>query len=316
MSDDHLRQQTDLLRRVRLALRDEDFPAAIGYLERTVELAREVGDAGAAGRHLGNLALIYHRVGQPEQALKHFKTALEIAEAEDDRLTMSGLLGNIGNILREVGRPAEALNYLNRAMVIANEAGDIRGRGIWFSNIGLVYDGLEQHEKAAEMHRRSVEIARKLQDQRGLAARLGNLGNTNISQGQYEASLPHFEEAVEIFRRIGEKHELALRLGILGNLHAELGRQAEDQQGRNDHFNAALTQYAWALSIAQKLGDTASQAELLRSTGNVLASAGHYEDAIKYFKAARRNFESLGLTAQVEVMRQSIDHCERYRITD
>src|SRR4051812_33151716 len=99
----------EVLRQVRLALQNGDYPTAIQGLEQAAQSARASGDRAAEGRHLGNLGLIYHRLGMPDEALACFERALEAARAENDRLTEDGLLGNVGNILREIGRYDEAI---------------------------------------------------------------------------------------------------------------------------------------------------------------------------------------------------------------
>ncbi|MBL8156560.1 MAG: tetratricopeptide repeat protein, partial [Anaerolineae bacterium] len=77
---------------------------AIQGLLQAASLARAAKDAAAEGRHLGNVALTYHRMKQPEEALNYFREALRLARLENDRLTEDGILGNMGNILREMGR--------------------------------------------------------------------------------------------------------------------------------------------------------------------------------------------------------------------
>jgi tetratricopeptide (TPR) repeat protein len=103
-------KQIELLKAVREALQNHDYPRAVTSLEKVVEIAREKGDTGAVGRHLGNLALTHYRLGNPIKALKYFEEALEQARADNDRMTENGLLGNMGNILREVKRYDESLS--------------------------------------------------------------------------------------------------------------------------------------------------------------------------------------------------------------
>ena len=95
-------KQIELLKAVREALQKNDFDGAIDNLEQVVAIARKSGDSGAVGRHLGNLALTYYRIGNPSKALHHFEEALKEARNNKDRMTENGLLGNMGYILREV----------------------------------------------------------------------------------------------------------------------------------------------------------------------------------------------------------------------
>ena len=306
-------EQTRLLREVRLALQRNDYPVAIKSLEKVVKLAQERGDVGAEGRHLGNLALTYYRLGQPDKALYYFQRALICARKDGDRFTEDGLLGNMGNILREVGRFKEAATYLNQALVIAAEIGDTRGRGIWLSNLGLVHDDLKESDKAIPLHKESVAVARMLNDRSSTASRLGNLGNSHIAVSEYDKALVYFEESVQLYEDLGKVDELALRLGILGNIYAHLGRQLHPAPEARDYFAQALTYYDRTMSIARELHDRLSEAELLRSIGNVLVSAGQIDDAAEYLSVAQQLFEALDQQQKAREVEQVLQKIADYR---
>lgn len=302
-----------LLRRVRLALQSGDYANAAAGLEEAADTARAAGDLATAGRHLGNLALIYYqRLQRPDLALHYFEQALTNARAEDDRLTEGGLLGNMGNILRELGRYEQALAYLNQALLIAQEIGDVRGRGIWLSNLGLVYDDLKRLPEAVEVHQEAVAVARLLRDQRGLAGRLGNLGNSHLAASSHAEALKCFHEAVAIYQDLGEKQAAALRLGIIGNIYSELGRSAPSDFEARMCFDLALDAYRNTLNMAQELGDQPAEAELLSSLGNVLGNMGDYAAAIEHFSAARDLFARLGLRDRVPHLQHNIQLAESY----
>lgn len=294
MSD--LQEQTHLLRQVRDALQDNNYAMAIQSLEAVVTLAQERGDVGAAGRHLGNLALTYYRMGNPQQALVYFEQALACAREDQDRFTEDGLLGNMGNILREIGRYEDALAYLTQALAIAEDIGDTRGRGIWLSNLGLVYDDLRQPDSAIVYHQQAVEVARQLHDLPNLASRLGNLGNSHVAQSEFAAALLPFGEAVRLYEQLNRPQEVALRLGIMGNLYAVLGRQQKEPPTAQRYLQQALEAYERAAHLAKELGDFASQAELLRSIAGVLITSGQANEAGLYLSVAGQLFQAMGMT--------------------
>jgi len=300
------KEQIRLLREVRLALQKDDFPSAIKSLERAAELAGESGDVGMQGRHLGNLALLYYRLKQPHKALEHFEHALELARNEDERATENGLLGNMGNILREMGRFEEAYDYLKQALSIAEEIDDTRGQGIWLANLGLLYDDVKQYDEAVTCHQASIKIARELHDMRGLASRLGNLGNTYVSTREYDKAIETFTDCIPLFEQLNDKQGLALRLGVIGNLYAEMGRNSQNRDDLEAYSEKALDYYQKTLDIAIELNDPLSQAELLRSMGNVLANINQIQASIDYLKKARQLFQQLGDADNVQDVDESL----------
>lgn len=299
-------KQLSLLRDVRLALQAGDFMTAIRTLEQIVLLAEESHDWGAAGRHLGNLALTYYRLGNPTYALEAFQRALKYARQDEDRLTENGLLGNMGNILREVKRYDEALDYLQQALTLSQSLSDTRGRGIWLSNLGLVYDDLQRPQEALVLHSESVKIARELYDKVALSSRLANLGNTDISLGKFLEAAEAFKEAVTVSNELGRKDEAAYRTGIIGNVYAESARKLLPDEAAYPHFTAALDYYGKAMELMRELGDKASEAEVIRSIGNVLADAGQYDDAAHYLEVAQQIFEALGLRRQAKANKTTL----------
>lgn len=300
------KEQVRLLRDVRLALQKDDFPTAIASLEKAAKIAGESGDIGMEGRHLGNLALLYYRLKQPHKALEYFEQALKLARADEDRTTEDGLLGNMGNILREMGRHEEAYDYLSKALIIADEIDDRRGRGIWLANLGLLYDDVRQFEEALDCHKDSVEIARKLHDMRGLASRLGNLGNTYVSLGDYLEAIETFKEAIDLFDQLNDKQGLAMRLGVVGNLYAELGRNAGTTEDLQNYSQQSLAYYRRTLELAQELGDSYSQAELLRSMGHVLVNIELIQESIEHLKLSRDLFKQLQDIDKVQEVEESL----------
>jgi len=300
-------RQIELLKQVREALQQENFPAAIESLQEIVSVVREHGDIGATGRHLGNLALTYYRIGQPENALQAFQEALDCAREDGDRTTESGLLGNMGNILRELKRHDEALSYLNDALLIAQELGDTRGRGIWLSNMGLVYDELKQWDDAITAHEKSVKIARQLYDQGALALRLGHLGSSFLLQKRYEEGLAPLQESAEAHTQLGQKREASIRWVMLGDGAAELGRDLHPDEKAWDHFRLSLDGYGKAMDLMRDLGNQVSEAETIRKVGLVLADVGQYDDAQQYLAAAQQMFEALGLNQLADHSRRTLE---------
>ena len=309
MTEDQTKRQQEqiqLLRQLRLAVQQEDFVSAMECFQRLAQLAHENGDLGAEGRHLGNLALLYYRLNQPDVALHYFANALELARQDEDQLTQSGLLGNIGNIQRELRRFDTAIANLSEALRIANEREDVRGRGIWLGNLALVFDDLRQVEEALTCHQESVQIARDLRDKRGLASRLANMGNTYVSKGDPVTAIPCFEEAVTLYEELGETRALAASLGMLANLHSVLGQVTTDPTERNNHQIAVLGLCIRALMLAQQNRDSVSEARLRVDIGDAQLALGQYDRAIEHYDVAAQLFTQLGQPALNEEMRKRL----------
>ena len=308
-----MKEQIQLLRQVRLALQSQNYPDALVYLKQAAQMAQEAGDKGMEGRHLGNVALVYYRLQQPEKALEYFEKALKLARAEGDRVTEDGLLGNMGNILRELGRFDDAMTHLNQALLIAQQIGDLRGRGIWLGNLGLVYDDLGQPQKAVEHHQQSVGVARELYDQSNLAARLEKLGSSQATLGDHANALKHLQESVDILETLGDKQGMISRLRAIGNLHHELGQKIPPPPEYRTHLSTALKTYERGLALAKAQEDRAQEADFLWRTGKVLGLQKRYELAVKQLRAAQDLFSALGLKDQAAQVQPAIELAEAHQ---
>lgn len=296
-----------LLRTVRLALQQENFQEAIGALEQAVILASEAGDHAAQARHLGNLALIYYRAGQPDSALGAFDQALLNARADGDRLTEDGLLGNKGNVLRELRRYDEAVSHLNQALVIAQEIGDVRGRGIWLSNLGLLQDDLGKPADAIPLHRESAAVARSLRDQRGLATRLIHLSNSHLAANEPAEAIKALHECVVAHIAVGDKAEAAYRMATIGNINTDLGRASGTQFEADLYYSMATDAYRDALALIREVGDPVAEADLLYSLGSAAGNRGQIDAAIVHFSEALRLYESLALSDRAAEVQHNLD---------
>lgn len=294
------------LRQVRAAKKTRNTAAEAEALKQAASIARRQGDHALEGRLVGNLAVVYQRMGKPQQALRSFDKALALARSESDRVTEEGLLGNMGNILRELGHYDYAIAYLKQSVRIAEELGDIRGLGNWSSNLGLVYDDLQNVQTAIEYHTTAVNIARDLQDQRGLANRLDNLGNSYITYGDYASALIFLGEAADLYHTLGQWHAHIQRLEVVGNLYCELARNAAEQIDRQVFYSVAIDYYQHAFLEAHEQTDRQSQALLLRSMGNVFMIMGDYEQAIYRLVPASQHYKYLQQRDQCDEIQRTI----------
>jgi sulfur transfer protein SufE len=60
------------------------------------------------------------------------------------------------------------------------------------------------------------------------------------------------------------------------------------------------------MNLMREIGDTNSEAEIVRSIGHVLADAGQLEDAAQYLDVAQQMFETLGLKKQAKQSRTTL----------
>ncbi|MEW6323975.1 MAG: tetratricopeptide repeat protein [Nitrospirota bacterium] len=111
-------------------------PDRILTIDRTMH-----GVAPAAGDHLLH-ALVYIGVGDHQEALSHYRMALETSRQLGNGAGELKALMNSGVVYHEIGQYTESLNYLARALELARAAGDAATEAKAIEYIDVVYGRL------------------------------------------------------------------------------------------------------------------------------------------------------------------------------
>jgi predicted ATPase/DNA-binding SARP family transcriptional activator len=107
-----------------LAGEQGDFASAEGHFERTVEVARNVGDASLAARAMANLGVIALSEGDEERARALYEEATAIHRELGDRHSLSVGTQNLGHIALAAGDVDNAVQLFERARDLAAELGE------------------------------------------------------------------------------------------------------------------------------------------------------------------------------------------------
>ena len=69
------------------------------------------------GQSYGNLATVLHELGEDEEAITHYETALKILEQQiaDDGETFSIISANFATLMRDIGKAKKATSIEKRA---------------------------------------------------------------------------------------------------------------------------------------------------------------------------------------------------------
>ena len=133
-----------------------DFKKAIDYLERHLNIEKEVGDISGEGRAYVNLGTVFGNLGDSERAIDYFERVLDIAK-ELEEISLEGkAYGNLGVAYHSLGDFKKAIDYLERAKEIANQVMDKVQIGQSFYHLGAVFQSTGSIFEAADCFQQSV----------------------------------------------------------------------------------------------------------------------------------------------------------------
>ncbi|HEY6908015.1 MAG TPA: CHAT domain-containing tetratricopeptide repeat protein [Myxococcales bacterium] len=176
---------------------------------------------------LTNLAALFQRVGQEEQALQIYaelrSSKESLAPAEQARL-----LSNLGVLYRRLNDPLKALETYRTALrlLATNEHKEVRV--VLLKNIGIV-EALDLGDlpAALEAFTSALELSQQSGDRReAMQARLYR-GETLSRQGEAKGAAAEFEAALAAARELGTTEEQWKALYGLGRIARAAGREEE-----------------------------------------------------------------------------------------
>jgi tetratricopeptide (TPR) repeat protein len=241
---------------------------AIEYLEKALQIYKELGDALGEAMTLNNLGRVYAELGSRERASGDYEQALHIYQEQGDPVGEGCSLNNLGWIYISLGKDEPAQEYFEQALSIFREVGDRKGEAETLNNLGRVYEDLKQGEQAQAYYEQALSIFREERDLKGEAWSLNNLGKVYRKLGHYEQSLQYLEQALQIRREIDRRGE-GRTLKNLGTAYEKLGNK-----------QLAMQYYKEALNIAQEVEDHEGQGKTLRNLGKMYLDQQRFDIAL------------------------------------
>lgn len=195
------------------------------------------------------LGLLAHRKGQPAQAQRLLRRALELTPQEDPR--QGEAWSHLGEVERVLGDPVAAIAAARRAVELLPDWAPA------YNNLGLAHLDGEELEAAEGALRRAIEL------DAGYAKAWYNLGNVLRLRRQLEEAEASVREALRLKPHYARAHN------ALGVLLDNAGRDAE-----------AAASFQQALRLAPR------DAKPLLNYGNLLSRLRRYDDALKCYDHA------------------------------
>ncbi|KAK3755165.1 hypothetical protein QZH41_001698 [Actinostola sp. cb2023] len=239
----------------------------------------------SVGTVLNNLGLIYHALGQYNEAKTCYEQALVIYKTAygENHPSTATTLNNLGGTFYTLGQYDEAKTYYQQALVIYTTACDENDPSIKYTlnNLGAIFHELGQYDEAKTYYEQALVISKTVygENHPSTATTLNNLGAIFHELGQYDEAKSYFEQALDISKTVyGENHpSTATTLNNLGATLHELGQYDEAKT----YYEKALVIYKTAYGENHPLiGST------LNNLGDIFRKLGQYDESKSYFEQA------------------------------
>jgi tetratricopeptide (TPR) repeat protein len=312
------RGETEEALRIR---RDEELP-----------VYERLGDVHSHAVTMGLIANILAERGEIEEALRIYtEEQLPVFDRLGAVSERAMTMGQISNILAKRGETEEGLRILREEQLpVFERLGDVRSRALTMGQIADILTLQGKTEEALRIHaEEQLPVFEQLGDVRSLAMTMGRIADILTQRGQTEEALRiRREEELPVYERLGDVRSRALTMGKIADILAERGEAEEALRihteerlptaiATNDIDSIAHIRFSCAQlrlgrdglaqgeaqTIVDELAESfAINKKLQRADGiafvgwllgQVLAIAGHTEDALAVLDQSAIAFEKL-----------------------
>jgi CHAT domain-containing protein len=230
-----------------------DYPGAIEWQRRALEMFRALGRRDRESRVLNRLGDLSRKVGEVADSERLFREALPLAREVDDPVTTADILNNSGLLMLFLGRDEEAIEQLQSAIPLSQEVNSANVEGALTLNIGDAYAHLGLYERAIDFYQRAYDIyVARLKLPRRSGRAQAALAEVQFASGNRGAADAAIARALELYEKSGDRSELAETQALKGRmLHAD---------GNTDE---AIRLFELALPVVHEAGNRLAEARIL-----------------------------------------------------
>jgi diguanylate cyclase (GGDEF)-like protein len=217
-----------------------DYDDALRDFERSHQIFRQLGHVSGEATTIGNIALAYDRMGQPEKALEFNHQSLKLREEQSDWHGVGQAMNNLSGLHIEMGERHQhsgasaaarhefetAVNLATHALQLARKLEDTRLEAMVLNNLASVHAATHQAAEAREDYLHSLSLARQIGDRQLEAACLADLGRLDHHNNQHRDAISHLETALELFQLLGSKNQLSGVHRDLSSVYEAIGEPA------------------------------------------------------------------------------------------
>ncbi|MBK9155602.1 MAG: CHAT domain-containing protein [Chloracidobacterium sp.] len=251
-----------------------DFNASLSFLEKGLEIYREIGERRGEFAALMNLGQSYRYLGKPGAA-DLVNQALALARQMENKELEAFALNELGVLFYTTAEIRASLEPLEQAAAIFRELGRKRQQASLLNNIGLIRRTLGEQEAALRLFREALQLFRAEQYRDGEADAALNLSAAYSDMFMAAEAIEYFDLALNLYRQAGNKQRESVVLNNIGVFYNGIG----DDESARDYYQLSA-------EIADSIGNKRQVATAIKNLGTVSLNLGRPEHALELLNDA------------------------------
>lgn len=259
-----------------------NFEKSLMYLNRSLNIASEIGAGRRVGMALNNIGAVYATLGNKEKAREYFTESLSLLRKTEAYRTEIRTIYNIGLINKDLKNYQDAFIFLKQALKLSNERGYKVEKCMIVTGLAETYIQIEDLDSALSSYKKALLIAEELDNKEEQGYILKKLGDLYFKLEDNDQSFSQYSKALDIGSRIEHAQ-------IIWEAHTGLGalfQKTNDIQKAIYHFSKAVAIYDSIrvnLNIESLIGGfLEDKYEVYPSIIKLLAQQRRYHEAFQY----------------------------------
>jgi tetratricopeptide (TPR) repeat protein/tRNA A-37 threonylcarbamoyl transferase component Bud32 len=218
-----------------------DIEKAKESLEKALKILETEPESSELARVYGEMAHMYWRTGDTDNARSWGEKALEFAKRVNDHEIIANSCLDLGNTLTMMLDYERGVKLEETALEIALEHGYMEIALRAYNNLAaaLREGGEEEKKKGFEYLETGYELAKKIGDINMVSWLGSNLSENYLGQGDITRAISLQEESVALDRKTGNLNHLSMSLSLIGHEYTILGEWDKGEKCLKEALNIA-----------------------------------------------------------------------------
>jgi len=256
-----------------------DFQKALFYNTEILKIRERFPDSLKTASAYAKIGHIHQELGQYDEALTNYQTALEIFEAKKADYQIFQLKSNVANVFQELGQLDEAILMEQEVLEFAREINDPYTLCNVLNNIGVAYRKKGDFEMADIYHREMLEIASNNDILEAKAIAFQSIGVNYREIGEHQKGITNYKKALNLYEQIESKPGISYMFYNLGLAYMDI-----DQLDSSALFLNKAIHLSREMESYNQLKNAFVGLAQLASLNTDFELASQYKDSVIFYK--------------------------------
>lgn len=255
---------------------ESNYPEAITYYNRALNLAEKTENSSEIANLNNNLGMIYNELGSYKSAYNYYMTAIDHYDLSNNKDKKIGTYNNIGVVYLNLKNYDKALDFFDKVLdsTILNK--DTILVASVLNNMAICYSQNNSQLAFKEL-RKAIELSEKVNNQYGLCISYQVMGNIHMLLDDYVNAFEAYSKSIEIAENSNLYHQKNSSKIGLGNVLLKQGEVKKSLQIAQEVMDVASEQNSLVLKSKAHL----LLSEIYTNSDDYKNGLTHYKDYVK-----------------------------------